>query len=155
MNWWTVIQSVLGGLLLLLMSVALETARRGREERKKELREIEEKIAQAKRDFDQAINSLRREMEANVRDNIKSVDKDIEELYKKAEVEVADLQTRVEVFKEKNDECHRAMDKDVQMLRLEMKDLERDIPRNLHAVVMEQQREIERLRAKMGTRNGD
>lgn len=155
MNWWTVLQSVLSGLLVLLISVTLEVSRRGREDRKKELRELEEKIAQNKRDSERLVTDLRKSLETSIREEIKCVDNDISELYKKAEVEVSDLQTKVEAFKEKNTECHSAIDKDVQLLRLEVKDLERDIPRNLHGIVMEQQREIERLRARVGTRNSD
>lgn len=155
MNWWAVVQSVLSSILILLVSVALDSSRRRREEHKKEMDELSVKIAQVRKDCEVMVDSLRRSLETTLRDNVKDINADISELYDKAEVQVDELQTKVETLKENNAECHRAMEKDVQLLHLEVKDLERDIPRNLHGIVMEQQREIERLRARVGTRNGD
>lgn len=155
MNWWAVVQSVLSGILVLLIGAALETSRRRQDERKKEIEELTARIAQVRKDCERMINDARKEIDTRIKEEINSVDSDIANLYDKAEVQVDTLQAKVDVAREKNEECHRTMEKDVQLLHLEVKDLERDIPRNLHGIVMEQQREIERLRAKVGTRNGD
>ena len=155
MNWWAVIQSVLSGILVLLIGAALETSRRRQDERKKEIEELTARISQVRKDCERMVNDARKDIDSRIKEEVNSIDGDISSLYDKAEVQVDGLQAKVEAAREKNDECHRTMEKDVQLLHLEVKDLERDIPRNLHGIVMEQQREIERLRVRVGTRNGD
>ena len=172
MNWWAVIQSILSGIALLLAGtlVGLEQKRRDRlkaeeETRRKEFQSLKDEVTKCctQVQLQAYINEVQRlhdELAKHpTRDELKGeisqLDGALQEIYSKAEVEVDSLSDKVEKMREENERAHRDQERGLQSLHLELKDTARDIPKNLHGIVMELQKHVEGLRARMGTRQDD
>lgn len=172
MNWWAVVQSILSGIALLLAGtlVGLEQKRRDKlkaeeEARRKEFQSLKDDVSKCctqvqLQAYINEVQRLREELAKHpTRDELKSeiqqLDGALQELYSKAEVEVDGLSDKLEKLKEDNERAHRDQERGLQSLHLELKDTARDIPKNLHGIVMELQKHIENLRARVGTRSGD
>jgi len=172
MNWWAVIQSILSGLALLLAGTLVGSEQKRRDRLKKEEEEKQRELALLKasialcvtkaqlQPYIDEVQRLREELgkyptREELKSEISQLDAALQELYGKAEVEVDALNDKVDKMREENERAHRDQERGLQSLHLELKDTARDIPRNLHGIVMELQKHVEVLRARIGTRIGD